>query len=233
MTLPACFKCNNGFSFDESVVRTFLALVSEHPDFVTERQPDGRLARSFERNRRLKVAIDESRQPDGSLGWTPTVTSSFERVFRKTVQGLFYGLYEQLVPASKVELLSVEDQRTISPDEVANRLRPPPLRDITDEPLSEISPSSWHFREPIFVMKLQPESGGPEVDRIFRLVRDTPIEWMPFQPGIFSYAFVGREGEKSACIIDLWKTLVISISAPWPGGRGPFRKGRNNPMSRD
>ena len=36
MTLPACRKCNSGFSFDESVVKTMIALTSEHPELASE-----------------------------------------------------------------------------------------------------------------------------------------------------------------------------------------------------
>ena len=114
-----------------------------------------------------------------------------------------------------------------------DQLRPSPLVDITEEPLSEITPSSWHVRQPIIILRLQPTSGGPPIQRAFRLTRETPVEWVPFQPGIFSFAFVKCEDEGIACVLELWETLVVAVTAPWPDSRGPMRRGRKNPRSRE
>lgn len=233
ITLPACRKCNSGFSFDENVVRSILTLVSTHPTLIEEQQPGGRLRRALDRDPKLRALVDRSRQGDGNYALTPEVRSSFEGVFQKTVQGLYYGLYERLVPAQDVQLLRIENHRLISPNDLIIELRPSPLRDITDKPLSPISPSSWHMREPIFIIEMQPISGAEPEKRIFRLTRETPVEWVLLQPGIFSYAFVQRDGGGAACVLSLWETLVIAVSVPWPDGRGPLRRGRKNPMSRD
>jgi len=215
------------------VVRALLTLVSSHPDLVAEREPGGRLARALERDRRLRDIIERSRQADGNYGLTDEVLASFERVFRKTVQGLFYGLYERLVEPTELELLRIENSRFVSAQTVADELRPPQLLDITDLPLSEISPHSWHSREPVIVLKLRSLSGGPPIDRLLRLKRETPVDWMQFQPGVFSFTFVKREGAEAACVLELWDTLIVAVAAPWPDSRGPIRRGRNNPMSRD
>src|SRR5947209_14710575 len=53
MTLPACGECNSGFSFDENLVKTILALTSKHPELVAERQPGGRVGRALARDARL------------------------------------------------------------------------------------------------------------------------------------------------------------------------------------
>lgn len=60
MTLPACQKCNHGFSFDEDVVRSFLTLVSTHPDLVAEGEPGGRVDRALKRNRKLRAVLERS-----------------------------------------------------------------------------------------------------------------------------------------------------------------------------
>jgi hypothetical protein len=211
-----------------------LSLVSAHPALAEERGAEGRLARALERDGRLRGVRDRAIQPDGRCALTEEVVGSFRKVFTKTVQGLFFGLYNRVAPPSELTLLGIEDRRTISPLAVAQRYRPPPLQDITDEPLSAITPSSWHTREPIIDMELQPVSGQrPAVRRIFRLVRDTPIEWFPLQKGIFDFTFVKQDGGMSVCVMDVWETLVVSVAAPWPGNRGPLLRGRKNRFSRE
>jgi hypothetical protein len=233
ITLPACQKCNNGFSFDENVVRAFIVLVSSHPQLVAERQPGGWLERTCQRSSKLRDMLDASRQQDGSYRLTDSLVASFERVFRKTVQGVFFGLYHRVVAAEDLRLTRVEDRRAVSPEDVITQIRPNPLQDITDEPLSEIRPHSWHTRQPIITLDLQPVSGGPPVRRVFRLLRETPVKWVHFQPGVFSFAFVKCEDEGCACVFEVWQTLVITVTAPWPDGRGPLRRGRKNSLSRD
>lgn len=234
ITFPACRKCNVEFSTHESVVLTLLAFVSPHPEMIAARQPGGKVHGALERDARLRRILDESRQADGNYALTPDVFNSFERVLFKTVQGLFFGLYNRVVATENLKLDIVDNRRSVTPDAIAQRYRPSPMEDITDQPLSAITPSSWHTREPIFIMDLKPLSGeGPMQKRIFRLKRDTPIEWVDLQPGVFRFGFVKSDGEDSACVMELWETLVVAVKAPWPGDRGPLRKGRKNPLSRD
>jgi hypothetical protein len=79
--------------------------------------------------------------------WVRDLLARFDRVMRKTVQGLFFGLYERLVPGEQVELRLVSLQRFLTPEEVIDQMKPSPLRDITDEPLPDITPGSWPVRE--------------------------------------------------------------------------------------
>jgi hypothetical protein len=233
LTFPACQACNSGFSFHENLVKTVIALTSRHPELVAERQPDGRVGRALARDTRLRSAIENARRTDGNYELAGELLTSFDCVMRKTVQGLFFGLYERFVNRDEIEVVLIEDQRFRSPEEVIDQVRPPQLRDITDEPLPDLTPGSWPIREPIFFMKMQPVSGGEPVQRLFRLVRDTPVEWVEFQPDVFRFGFVKSENGRAVCVMDLWKTLVVAVSAPWPDRRGPLRKGKKNPMSRD
>jgi hypothetical protein len=234
MTLPSCKRCNSAFSFDENVVKTIMALISEQVDLAAERQPGGRVDRALTRDRRLRSLIDSCRCADGKLALTDEASACFDRVFRKTVQGLFFGLYERILPKEQVEVLFIRDQRVVTPNEVIEEVRPSAFRDITDEPLPELTPSSWMVREPVYIMEMRPVDGdGPPIQRLFRLTRETPAEWIRFQPGIFSFTFVKSEDGRAVCVLDLWETLVAAVSAPWPDGRGPIRRGRKNPFSRE
>ncbi len=233
ITLPACKKCNSGFSFDEDVVKTLIALTSMHLDLIAERQPGGRIERAMARDKRFRSVLENARRVDGSYELTGELLASFDRVMKKTVQGLFFGLYERLVPRDEIEVLLISEQRFTTPDQIVDQIRPPQFRDITDEPLPELTPSSWPVREPVFFVTLQPDPGAQPVQRLFRLVRETPVVWEDFQPDVFRFGFVRSESGRAVCVMDLWKTLVVAVAAPWPGSRGPLRRGRKNPRSRD
>jgi hypothetical protein len=237
MTLPACKKCNTGFSFDENVVKALMALTSSHSDLIQDRQAGGRVDRALARDARLRSLIDAHRLPDGNYDLSGDLLACCDRVFRKTVQGLFYGLYGRVVPKDQLALLSVEDQRFVTPEEVVDRVRPPALRDITDAPVPELTPSSWMVREPVFILELQPVGsdgdGKKKIQRLFHMVRETPVEWIKYQPNIFTFGFVKDEDGRAVCILDLWETWVVAIAAPWPDGRGPIRRGKRNPLSRE
>lgn len=234
ITLPACQKCNNGFSFDENLTRAILTIVSPHADLVAERSPGGRLERALDRDARLRATIDACRLADGGLQLQGAAAVGVTRVLRKTVRGLYFGTYKRLVPDGQFEVLRIYDQRQVTVDDLVNEMRPSGFRDITDEPLSTISPSAWMVREPVFVMKMAPVEGdGPPVERIFRLVRETKVDWINLQPGIFRFGFVQHEDGRAVCILDVWQTLGVAVAGPWPQDRGTFRKGQKNQFSRD
>lgn len=233
-TVPACRECNQAFSFDEQTVQALFTLLGTHPDLVAARTEGGRQARAFARNRLLRDVFERSRQPDGSYALTDEILGSLDRVARKTVQGLYHGLYGVFVPGEGVQLLHVADARQLSGEALAEQLRPSPLELIdVDQPSSEVGPRSWHARQPIVVLSLRPPDGGPTVERYFRLKQATPVEWIDLQVGIFRFAFVGRESGDAACVMELWETLVLAVSAPWPSARGAMRRGRTNPLSRE
>jgi hypothetical protein len=233
ITLPACKSCNSGFSFDENVVKTLIALTSTHPDLIAEREPGGRIERALARDVRLRTIIQSARRDDGNYELAGDLLASFDRVMKKTVQGVFFGLYERVVSRDQIEVLQISETRFATPDQVVDQIRPPQFRDITDEPLPEITPASWPVREPIFFVTLQPESGGKAVQRLFRLIRETPVAWEDFQPDVFRFGFVKSESGRAVCVMELWQTLVVAVAAPWPDSRGPLRRGRKNPRSRD
>lgn len=192
------------------------------------------MALAIQSNSKLRGVYERNLLPEGRNAITEEVLESFRRVFFKTVRGLFFGLYGAVVPEDQLYLAVIDQCRSVSAEQVAEKFRPSPLEDITDKPFGEISPSSWHVREPIFMMDMVSVDGKcTPTKRVFRLKRETPIEWTTVQSGIFRFCFVKNMEAKSACVIELWQTLVIAVTTPWPADRGPMRKGRNNPLSRD
>lgn len=222
-----------GFSFDEQVVRIVVTLASEHPELVAARALGGELDRAIFRNQRLQRLLDRSRQSDDTYVINSEIQMSFERVALKTVQGLFYGLYRRLVGKDELKLLCLGDRRLTDAETIVDELRVSPLRDITDEPLSEITPYSWHAREPVIIVNLAPVAGGAPKQRIFRLGRETAPVWLDFGPDVFCYTFVKRDDGGGVFVMEIWNTFVIAVATPWPDDRGPLRRGRKNPLSRD
>lgn len=233
ITVPACKGCNSGFSFDENFVKTMIALTSSHPDLVAECAPGGRIDRALTRDTRLRSLIAECRRDDGNYQLSESASKRFDRVLFKTVQGLFFGLYGQFLSKDKLEIRYFSDQRFKTPEQVLDEVRPSPLRDISNEPLPELTPNGWATTGQIFFLTLAPLNGGEPIQEAFRLVRETPVEPNTIQEGVFSYAFVGSDDEKLVCVLDIWKTLVVAVAATWPSGRGPLRRGKKNPRSRD
>ena len=214
-----------------------MTLISRHPDLVAEREPGGRLQRALERDHRLRSFMEVHRRNDGNYELSGELWRPFDRVFCKIAQGLYFSLYQRIVSKEQVELSAVADAHYVTAEELALKVRPSPFRDITDEPLPAITPSSWPVREPIFIVDLAPtgaeDTGKSNTRRIFRLVRETPIKWIEYQRGVFSFAFVKNENDQAVCILNAWETLTVAVTTPWPDDRGPLRRGRNNPHSRE
>ena len=225
LTLPSCQKCNCDFSSDENLVRGFLGIVGKHPILVDERQPGGRLERSLKRDRKLEAALEGVRREDGIFEISGDLLASFQRVFIKTVQGLFFGLYNRLTVATELELLSVSHIDQGTPEEAIARFQPNILVDITDEPLSEITPRSWHTRQPILYFTLPGPDGLP-IKKVFRLKRETKLKWEVIQRGIFRFGSFEHEDGRLVCVIELWQSLIVQVATPWPAAQGPLRKRR-------
>jgi hypothetical protein len=50
--------------------------------------------------------------------------------------------------------------------------------------------------------------------------------------GLLRFGVVQTDDCSAACILDLWNTLVVAVGAPWPGDRGPLRRGRSRSVAR-
>lgn len=205
-----------------------MSLLSHREDLADERE---QAARAIERDVRLRAIIEDARNLDGNYELKGDLRDHFQQVATKTVQGVFYGLYGRFVPRAEVTLTRVADRRLVTPEELAGELRPSPLRDITDGPFPEITPSGWAVRDPLIFLTFRPLDGGEPIERACRLVRQPPVEWIQYQPTFFQFGFVKGDDGRALCIIDLWETLLIAASAPWPDRRGPLRRRRGSSAS--
>jgi hypothetical protein len=236
VTVPACEDCNNGFSRAESIFKLVLAHVGSHPKLREELGPGGSLHKALSRDEGLRALFKDFLDGD-QLRLTGEVWTASCKVIVKTVQGLYRATFDRFVPANKLEIICLRNSKSFSLDELVNEVRPPQVLDITDEPLPEITPRGWARKGQVVAAQLlmMPEGGGEGslIERVFWLKQDTPVEWIDYQPGIFRFGFVGTKDHRCICAIELWESLTIGVSAPWPSKRGSLRRGRNNPFSRD
>ncbi|HLG96896.1 MAG TPA: hypothetical protein VKX49_11350 [Bryobacteraceae bacterium] len=178
--------------------------------------------------------IESCKNTDGHYTFTGEIHSAFDRVLRKTAQGLYYGLYDRVPPLEKFELLSIEHRDYRSPEEVIARFRTPPVRDITNEPLPSLTSRGLPNVFVVQAVATNPETGESRtvIGSVFQDLRQEPVEWTVYQPGTLRFTFFQDESGDAICVMDLWSTLVAAVRAPWPNQRGKLRKGRKNPNAR-
>lgn len=234
LTLPSCFRCNQESSRHENLVWAVLALVGRHPVLKEYGSMGGKLERAFARDPSLRKTIEACKNSQGTVTFTGEVLSAFDRVLRKTAQGLYYGLYGRVPPLEKFELLSIEHSQHQTPEEVVSRLRKPSVRDITDKPLPPIIRRGLPNVYVLQAVVMSPETGESKTvhQNVFLDVRQRDVEWTVYQSGTIRFTFFQDEGGHAICVMDLWSTLISAVRAPWPNQRGALRRGRKNPNRR-
>lgn len=236
VTVPACRACNEGFSFDEMLFKVILAFSSTHPELIESRAADGPVGKALERDPRLR-AIYEAALDDGRLILAGDLLDRVRHVLFKTVQGLYKSIYDRFVPVDRLELVCIQHAGQFSLEDLVDSFRPTQVLDITDEPLPEITPNGWTQRGQAVLVTatMTPLDGGQslQIPRVLWIKQETPVEWIPYQEGVFKFGFVGTDTKDCICAIELWETLVVGVRTPWPGGRGDLRRGRRNPFSRE
>ncbi len=232
-TLPSCQACNQAFSWDEETVKAFVTALSDHPELGRGSARGRDTLEALKRDKRRESLIEASRDAAGRYRITPEISAAFCRVVAKSVRGLYHALYDDLRPLSDFTILSIDDARRTDRESMVDDIRPPRVRDITDQPLPPVS-ESMRSRVRVVTMDVMPIGGGQptRIEQVWELVRDQPVDWIEYQTSVFVFGFVERESGGAACVIELWRTLLISVAAPWPGARGHLRRGRKNPFSR-
>jgi hypothetical protein len=236
VTVWACEKCNSGFSFDEMLFKVVLAYASSHPELIQAVSSEGSVGRALSRDANLR-GIYEAALDNGRVRLTGDLLRRITRVLFKTVQGLHFALYGRFVPVESLELVCFQNRAEFSLQDLVNHVRPPQVLDMSNEPLPDITPSGWARKGQgmVVTMKLTPTNGGESITtgNVLWFKQETPIEWVPYQEGIFKFGFVGTADKHAVCAMELWETFVIGVRTPWPSGRGNLRRGRSNPFSRE
>lgn len=234
LTIPSCFRCNQSTSKYENLVWIVLALVGRHPILADYCSPGGKVDRAFAQDPSLQGVVEGCKNSEGYFTFTGEIYTAFDRVLRKTAQGLYYGLYGRVPALEKFKLLSIEHSHYRLPEEVISRLRKPAFRDITDEPLPTLTDRGLQNVYVLQAVLTDPVSGEEHTisGNVFRDTGQEDVEWTVYQEGTLRFTFFQHEDGDAICVMDLWGTLISAVKAPWPNQRGVLRKGRKNPNAR-
>ena len=234
LTIPSCLRCNQSTSRHENLVWIVLALVGRHPVLTEYRASGGKIDRAFAQDSTLRDDVEACKNSDGHFAFTGEVYTAFDRVLRKTAQGLYYGLYGRVPALDKFKLLSIEHTQYRNSDEVISRHRKTGYRDISDEPLPTLGSRGLPN---VYVLQtvLTNAATGAQYTMNQNVILDTrqdAVEWVEYQAGTLSFTFFQDEDRGAICVMNLWGTLISAVQTPWPSQRGSLRRGRNNPNAR-
>lgn len=234
LTVPSCLTCNQQSARSENLVWIVLALVGRHPILKEYCATGGKVDRALTRDPSLRKIIEGCKNSHGHYTFSGEVFAAFNRVLRKTAQGLYYGMYDRVPPLNKFELLSIEHSDYQTAQEVIRRLRRSPFVDLTDQPLPSLTSRGLpnvYVVESVITNAATGETHTVS-QNVFHDTRQKDIEWIAYQQGTLHFAFFQDEAGDAICVMSLWGTLICAVRAPWPNQRGALRKGRKNPNAR-
>jgi len=202
MTIPACSKCNSAFSGDEAFLTAVVAHVSFEDDLMWEKS-HGSVARSIENNGKLREFLEQNTDKNGIFQVTHDTQDRISRILIKTVQGLYYLHYGQIVPAENVAVLSIKHHLQWSADDL--------LDEYSSQDTSE-GVSGWPEVKP----------DGKALERaILGLPMGKERCWVDYHPEVFRYTFAKGCQGGLICVLDLHRTLAVAAECPWPAKAGP------------
>jgi hypothetical protein len=211
LTVPACRRCNNGYSDDERYVRDALHVVGFGEMSREKTAPGGVVARSLEHSPLLGQKMNRAHVAgeNGRILFQPAL-DRFSRVMAKIGAGLWFGQYRRYMAASRFKCEAVEHTQRISSW----------LVDLASD------------------RGKSPHSGWPEVgSRRLRCVaaawpdqqvQRRPREWNKVQANVFEYLFVPKQPGQAGllCIINLYDTVWGLVGCPPPPAEGRKRDRR-------
>lgn len=135
MTVPACSRCNVGFSQDELRTAAVISTVSFLESDRLAVAPGGRIYEQMARNPKLGDFVSSRLGQDGIFQADLGVKSVIARVMTKTTAGLLFYEFGRIVPLSDISVLAMEHARNANPSALAEMYR----RD--DNGWAEVTPS--------------------------------------------------------------------------------------------
>ncbi|MGA8939612.1 MAG: hypothetical protein WB439_10640 [Acidobacteriaceae bacterium] len=211
-----------------------MALVGRHPLLEEYRRPGGKVDRAFSQDPSLQEAIMRAKTSDGNYELTGTVQEAFDRVIRKTAQGLYFGLYDKVWAIDCFELLTIEHTDSTSAEQLVSRFRRDGVRSLTDEALPCVTQTGLRN---VFVVEATLTDVRTHQSRsLYQCVLSLPVqadvEWTIYQEDTIRFTFFEGEAGGAVVVMELWGTLVCAVKTPWPSQRGVLRRGRRNPNAR-
>jgi len=96
----------------------------------------------------------------------------------------------------------------VTPEQAVDQVRPSPSGTLPMNH-SRHNARSWPVRERSSLSHYNQPWRKPSADVPAR--SRNASEWMETQAGVFRFAFVKSEENRAVCILDLWKTLVVTV----------------------
>lgn len=206
MTVPACSRCNVGFSQDELRTAAVISTVSFLESDRLSVAPGGRIYEQMGRNPKLGDFVSSRLGQDGMFQADLGVKSVIGRVMTKTAAGLLFYEFGRIVPLSDISVLAMEHARNANPSALAEMYR----RD--DNGWAEVTSSGR-------VLERQALS-------FLGYTSPHMPKWRAYIPEFFEYQFLRRSNDTMLTALLIHRALTVLLDCPWPSRAGPRRKGR-------
>lgn len=206
MTVPACSRCNSGFSHDEMRAAAIVSTVSFMEADRVAVAPAGWIAIAMQRDAALREFVHSRLATDGVFHPDRTVIEVLSRIMTKTTAGLLFYEFGRMVPLSDIRVLAIEHVKNVNPMALIESHR------RCDNAWAEVTPSGRELERQVFAVF------GNEPPHI--------TAWRKYVPEFFEYMFIRRSNNKLLTGIKLHETLTVLLECPWPSRAGPRRKGR-------
>jgi hypothetical protein len=206
MTVPACSRCNGGFSMDEVRVAAIVSIISFTAQDRVAVAPGGWVHSALRSDASLRDFVNSRLGADGIFRPDQLVRETISRIMAKTATGLLFHEFGRLVSPNQMSFVAVEHAHNIHPLALVEQQR----RD--DAGWAEVTASGRQLERQALALYGEVPHHMPA--------------WRVYLPGYFDYMFIRRSNNKLLTAMKLHDALTVLAECPWPTRAGPRRKGR-------
>ena len=210
MTVPACQRCNGGYSTEETLTAAVVATVSFGEYDRRATREGGWLDSAKKKDISLARFLDERLGADGIFKVDERVIQCLSRVLTKTAVGLIFFEFGLIVPKENICLVGLEHAKNILPDAFVEQFR------RSDNAWAEVTPSGRELERQVMALAgLRPPHTSP---------------WKTYIAGFFEYKLIRRSNQTLLCAMLLHDSVTALFESPWPSQAGPRRRGKPSHM---
>ena len=206
MTVPACKKCNSGYSTDEMRAAAVISTVSFTAADIEAVKPGGWVHAAKEHDRSLKTFIDSRLREDGIFMPDKEAVEVLKRVSMKTATGLLFYEFGKIIKPDKMVLIALEHAKNLNPNAFVEMHR------REDAGYAKVTPSGRELERQVKAM-LGFEPGHMP-------------KWKVQSKEFFEYMFIKRANRKMLCALKFHEAITVLLECPWPSDAGPRRVGK-------
>jgi hypothetical protein len=206
MTVPACSRCNVGFSHDEIRTAAVISTISFSDADRLSVAFGGRIHLQMKRDPQLADFVNSRLGADGIFRPDPTVLEAISRIVKKTTAGLLFHEFGRVVPLSDISLIAIDHTRNIDPSALAELYR------REDDVWAEATPSGRELERQVFAALGQKPRNMPK--------------WRTYVRKFFKYMFIRRSNDTLLTAMVIHDALTVLLACPWRSRAGPRRNGR-------